>query len=73
MRKLQKYLSIESSLWQTRRTLSNSWVYLRLVCEQDKVARLVAKVAMKGLGRGKKLLQRNIVDLLPDIPTIPDR
>ena len=42
-------------------------------CEQDKVARLGAKVAMKGLGRGKKRLQHNIVDLFPDIPTVPDR
>ena len=30
------------------------------------------KVAMKGLGRGKKRL-RYIVDLFPDIPTVPDR
>ena len=44
-----------------------------LVREQDKVARLIVKVAMKGLGRGKKLLQRNIFDLFPDIPTTPDR
>ena len=44
-----------------------------LVREQDKVARLIAKIAMKGLGRGKKLLQRNIFDLFPDIPTTPDR
>ena len=44
-----------------------------LVREQDKVARLIAKVAMKGLGRGKELLQRNIFDLFPDIPTTPDR
>ena len=27
------------------------------------------KVAIKGLGRGKKRLQHNIVDLSPEIPT----
>ena len=37
------------------------------------MARLGAKVAMKGLGRGKKRLQYSIVDLFPDIPTVPDR
>ena len=52
VRELQKYLSI----WQARRTLVKSWLCLLLVCEQDKVARLSAKVAMKGLGRGKKRL-----------------
>ena len=66
-------LSIESSLWQARRTLVNWWLCLLLVCEQDKVARLGAKVAMKGLGRGKKRLQHNIVDLFPDILTVPER
>ena len=66
-------LSIESSLWQARRTLINWWLCLLLVCEQDKVARLGAKVAMKGLGRGKKRLQHNIVDLFPDILTVPER
>ena len=73
VRELQKYLSIESSLWEARRTLVNPWLCLLLVCEQDKVARLGAKVAMKGLGRGKKCLQHSIVDLFPDIPTVPDR
>ena len=43
------------------------------MCEQDKVARLGAKVTMKGLGRGKKRLQYNIVDLFPDIPMVPDK
>ena len=73
VRELQKYLNIEFSLWRARRTLVNSWICLLLVCEQDKVARLGAKVAMKRLGRGKKRLQRNIVDLSPDIPTLPNR
>ena len=70
VRELQKYLSIESSLWQARRTLAHSWLWWLLwllVCEQDKVARLGAKVAIKGLGRGKKHLQQNIIDLFPDI------
>ena len=44
VRELQKYLNIEFSLWQARRTLVNSWICLLLVCEQDKVARLGAKV-----------------------------
>ena len=73
VRELQKYLSIESSLWQARPTLVNSWLCLFLVCKQDKVARLGAKVAMKGLDREKKHLQHNIVNLFPDIPTVPDR
>ena len=73
MRELQKYLSTESSLRQARHTLVNSWVCLLLECERDKVAMLGAKVAMKGLGREKKRLQHNIVDLFPDIPTVPDR
>ena len=59
MRELQKYLSIDFCLL--------------LGCEQDEVARLCAKVAMKGHGRGKKRLQHNIVDLFPDIPTVPNR
>ena len=73
MREFQKFLSIDSSFWQARRTLVNSWLYLLLECEQDKVARLGAKVVMKTLGRGRKLPQHNIVDLFPDIPTVPDR
>ena len=73
MRKLQKYLSIEYSLWQARRTLVNSWLCLLLVCEQDRVAKLGAVVAMKGLVRGKKRLQHNIVDLFPNISTVLDR
>ena len=72
VRELQKYWSIESSLCQERPTLVNSWLCLLLLCGQDNVARL-AKVAMKGLDRGKKHLQYNIIDLLPDIATIPDR
>ena len=36
------------------------------------MARLGAKVMMKALGRGRKLPQHNIVDLFPDIPTVPD-
>ena len=52
MRELQNYLSIEFSLWQARRTLVDSWLYLLLVCEQDNVDMLGAKVAMQGLGRG---------------------
>ena len=32
------------------------------------MARLCAKVAIKGLGRGKKRLQHKIVDLFLDIP-----
>ena len=59
MRELQKYLGTDFCLL--------------LGCKQDKVARLCAKVAMKGLGRGKKRLQHNIVDLFPDIPTVPNR
>ena len=31
-----------------------------------------SKVSIKGLGGGKKRLQHNIVDLVPDIPTNPD-
>ena len=54
-------------------SLVNSWLFLLLVCEQDKVARVGAKITMKKLGRGKKRLQHNIVDLFPDIPTIADR
>ena len=54
-------------------TLINSWLCLLLVCEQDKVATLGAKVAMKGLGTGKKCPQYNIVDLFPYIPTVLDR
>ena len=73
MRELQKYWSIESSLWQARRTIVNSWLCQLVVCEQDKVARMGAKVVMKRLGRGKKRPQHNIVDLFPDIPTVPDR
>ena len=61
------------SLWQARLTLVNSWLCLLLVCEQDIVAKLGDKVAMKGLGRGKKRLQHNIVDLFSDISTVPDR
>ena len=61
------------SLWQARLTLVNSWLCLLLVCEQDIVAKLGDKVAMKGLGRVKKRLQHNIFDLFPDIPTVPDR
>ena len=52
MRELQNYLSIEFSLWQARRALVDSWLYLLLVCEQDNVDMLGAKVAMQGLGRG---------------------
>ena len=63
VRELQKYWSIESSLWQARRTLVNSWLCLLLVCEQDKEARLSAEVAMKGLRRRKKSLQHNIVEV----------
>ena len=73
VRELQKNLSTESSLWQARCTIVNSWLCLLLVCEQDKVARLGAKVAMKGLGKGKKRLQYNIVDLFSAIATVPDR
>ena len=73
MRELQKYLSIDSSLWQARPTLVNSLLCLLLVYAQDKVARLGDKVAMKGPDRGKKRLQHNTVDLFPDIPTVPDR
>ena len=73
MRELQKYLSIKSRLYLATRTLVKSWFCLLLVYEQDKVARLGAKVTMKGLGRGKKRLQHNIVDLFPDISTVSDR
>ena len=52
VRELQNYLTIEFSLWQARRNLVDSLLCLRLVCEQDNLARLGAKVAMKGLGRG---------------------
>ena len=53
------------------------WLCLLLVYEQDKAASqkdsvLRTKVSMKGLGRGKKPLQRNIADLSPGIPS-PDR
>ena len=63
---------------KARRTLFKLWLCPLLVYQQDKVATskgsvLHAKVAMKGLGRGKKRLQHNIVDLFPDIPTVPDR
>ena len=34
---------------------------------------LHSKVAMKRLGRGKKHLQHNIVDLFPGTPTDPGR
>ena len=73
VRGLHKYLSIESGLWQARRTRANPWHCLLLMCKQYKVVKLDAKVAMKGLGRGKKHLQHNIVDLFPDFPTVPDR
>ena len=78
MRELQKYLGIKSNLWQVRRTLVNSWFFPLLMCEQDKVTSytgsvLHSKVAMKGLGRRKKRHQYNIVDLFPDIPTVPDK
>ena len=73
VRELQKYLSTESSLWQARRTVVNSWLCLLLVCEQGKVARLGAKVAMKGLGRGKKRLQHNFSNLFLNIPIPPDK
>ena len=73
VRELQKYLNIESSHWKVKCSLVNSWLCLLLVCEQDKVARVGAKITMKKLGRGKKRLQHNIVDLFPDIPTIADR
>ena len=71
VRELQKYLSSKSSLWQARHILINSWLYLLLECEQDKVARIDGKETMQGLGRGKKHIQHNIVDLFPDIPTAP--
>ena len=53
-----------------------SWLCPRLACEQNKAASqkgsvLHTKVAIEGLGRGKKRLQHNIVDLCPGIPT-PD-
>ena len=73
VRELQKYLRTESSVWQARRTLVNSWLCLHLIWEQNKVARLCTKVAMKGFGRGKNILQHNIVDLFPDISTAPVR
>ena len=78
VRELQKYLGIKSNLWQVRRTLVNSWFFPLLMCEQDKVTSytgsvLHSKVAMKGLGRRKKRHQYNIVDLFPDIPTVPDK
>ena len=49
---------------KARRTLAKSWLK---VCEQDKEGTqkglvLHSKVAMKGLGGGKKHLQQNIVD-----------
>ena len=63
---------------KSRRTLVKSWLCLLLLCELDKVASkkgsvLHSNVPMKGLGRRKKPLQQNIVDLFPDIPTVPDR
>ena len=73
VRKLPKYLSIESSLWQARRSLVISCLCLLLVCDQDKVVKLGAKAAMKGLGREKKCLHHNTVDLFLDISTVPDR
>ena len=59
---------------ETYVTLVKSWFCPPLVCEQDKAAGqkgsvLHTKVAMKGLGRGKKRLQQNIVDLSLGIPT----
>ena len=71
MGELQKYLSIESSLWQARRTLVNSWLCLLLVLEQDKVARLGAKVTMKVIGQRKQTSSAQ--QLFPDIPTVPDK
>ena len=73
VRELQKCLSIEFSLSKARYTLVNSWLCLLQVCNQDKVARLGSKEAARGLGRGKKSLQHNIVDLFPHISTVPDR
>ena len=73
VRELPKYLSIESSLWQARRSLVISCLCLLLVCDQDKVVKLDAKAAMKGLGREKKCLHHNTVDLFLDISTVPDR
>ena len=61
------------STWVLNLVFGNSWLCLLLVCEQDKVARLGAKAAMKGRGRGKKCLQHNTVNLFLDIPTVPDR
>ena len=63
---------------KSRRTSTKSWLCQLLVCKQDKVASckdLVfhSKVAMNRPGREKKLLQHNIVDLFPGIPTVPDR
>ena len=59
-------------------TLAKSWLCPLLVSEQDKATRkkgsvLHSKVATKGLGRRKKHLQHNIVNLISDIPTVSDR
>ena len=47
VRDLQNYVSIEFSFWQSRCTLVDSWLCLLLLCEQDKLTRLGAKVVMK--------------------------
>ena len=51
-------------------------IFSRLYFLRVKVSKrlvLHSKVAVKGLGREKKRLQQNIVDLFPDIRTIPGR
>ena len=70
-----KALYFESEMHSS---LSKSWLCPLLVCKQDKVTSqkglvLHSKVVMKGLGTGKKYLQRNITDLFSGIPTNPDR